>query len=124
VACVRKFKDETVAIMKKRLPMATDDALRIDRDGTLATMTKDGTMTLEAGARELAIRGELLNVRPELVPAAEKIFDFSIVRMANREFEAEIGDPLVRFSARRLMLACLPNAAPRCTLNHIREAGQ
>jgi hypothetical protein len=45
-------------------------------------------MALEAGARELAIRGELLGVPPDKIPSVEKVFDFSLVRAANREIEA------------------------------------
>jgi len=88
VAYVRAFKDEAVVVVQKRLPGTTKEALTTDLEGALATMTKDGTMALEAGARELAIRGELLGVPPDKIPSVEKVFDFSLVRAANREIEA------------------------------------
>jgi ABC-type nitrate/sulfonate/bicarbonate transport system substrate-binding protein len=93
VAYVKAFKAETVAVIQKRLPGASAEALAIDLDGTLSTMTPDGTMSLEAAARELAIRGELLGVAPDKIPSAPKIFDFSHVREANREIEASAWRP-------------------------------
>jgi NitT/TauT family transport system substrate-binding protein len=85
VAYVKAFKAETVAVVQRRLPGARAEALAIDLDGALATMTEDGTMSIDAAARELAIRGELLGVAPDKLPSATKVFDFSLVREVNRE---------------------------------------
>ena len=93
VAYMTSFKAETVAAVRKRLPGASAEALAIDLDGTLATITPDGTMSLEAAARELAIRGELLGVPTNKIPAAATVFDFSAVREVNRELEASAWRP-------------------------------
>jgi ABC-type nitrate/sulfonate/bicarbonate transport system substrate-binding protein len=87
-AYVRAYKDESVAVVLKRLPGASKDALMIDLEAALLAFTKDGTMSVETASRELAIRGELLGVTPDKIPPAEKVFDFRLVRDANRELEA------------------------------------
>jgi ABC-type nitrate/sulfonate/bicarbonate transport system substrate-binding protein len=92
-AYVRAYKDEAVASVQKRLPGTAAAPLMVDLEAALAGFTKDGTMSVETAARELVIRGELLGVAADKIPPAEKIFDFKLVREANRELDAAAWKP-------------------------------
>ena len=94
VAYTRAFKDETIAFMQKRLPNTPREAIQRDLEAAISTQTKDGTVSMETAARELAVRGELLGAAPDKIPPVEKVFDFAPVRAVNAALAAEGWKPV------------------------------
>jgi len=86
---MQAFPDDAVDALHARLPKIERAALVADMKGALGDLDKDGEISMESATRELAIRGELLNMKPEQVLAPEKIYDFSIIHEVTTELARE-----------------------------------
>jgi len=86
---LQDYPDDAVAALQARQPKIDRDALVRDMQGAIEDLDKDGEISMETAARELAIRGELLNMKPEQVLAPDKIYDFSVIREVRTEIAKE-----------------------------------
>lgn len=80
-------------ILQKRLPKETRESLRSGIESAIEDVDQDGEMSMEASARELAVRAELNDVPPDKIPAPEKVYDFSVIREVIAELKAENWQP-------------------------------
>jgi NitT/TauT family transport system substrate-binding protein len=79
----------TIAEMQKRLPRVSRDLILRDLAGAREDLDEDGVIALDSAARDLTVRAELLDIKPETIPPVEKIFDFSIIREVVAELKAQ-----------------------------------
>ena len=75
-------------ILQKRLPRENREALLSGIQAAIETQDEDGEMAMDAAARELAVRAELLDVAPDKVPLPEQVYDFSVIREVIAELKA------------------------------------
>jgi ABC-type nitrate/sulfonate/bicarbonate transport system substrate-binding protein len=61
-AFMRTFTDESVDIVHKRVPKVSRAAIREDLVGSVEDQNVAGSMSLDAAAKEMALRGELLGM--------------------------------------------------------------
>jgi ABC-type nitrate/sulfonate/bicarbonate transport system substrate-binding protein len=87
-AYMRSFTEESVDIVHKRVPKVSRDAIRDDLVGSVEDQNVAGSMSLDAAAKEMALRGELLGMAPDKIMPAEKVYDFSVVADADRSLQA------------------------------------
>jgi len=85
---MRTFRDESVDIVHKRIPSVAREAIGDDLDGSVEDQNVEGSMSLAAAAKEIALRGELLGLTPDKIMPAEKVYDFSVVAEVDRELKA------------------------------------
>ena len=88
-AYMRGFPAESVEIVHKRVPNISPAAIRDDLDGSVEDQNVEGSMSLAAAGKEIALRGELLGLAPDKIMPAEKVYDFSVVAEADRTLKAE-----------------------------------
>ncbi|HXQ51008.1 MAG TPA: ABC transporter substrate-binding protein [Stellaceae bacterium] len=81
-------RDGVTALLRQRDPSLKDDILIPDVEGGMADVQRDGAMSMDAAARELAARAELNGIAPDKVPSPERVFDFSVIREVIAEIEA------------------------------------
>jgi NitT/TauT family transport system substrate-binding protein len=81
-------KDGTVEVMQKRLPRTAHDVIVKDVEGGIEDVNPTGAISKDAQAKELAVRGELLDMKPDQVAAPAKIYDFSIIQEVIAELKA------------------------------------
>jgi ABC-type nitrate/sulfonate/bicarbonate transport system substrate-binding protein len=81
--------DDAVAALHARIPKIDRNALVRDMKGAIEDLDKDGEISNETAARELGIRGEILNMKPEQVLTPEKLYDFSVIREVRAELAKE-----------------------------------
>lgn len=80
----RRFKEPTVAIVAKFNPMPPE-ALSVDYDSALASMTDEGSVPEEILREEIVTRSEF--VKAASVPDAGKLYDYSIIRKVYGEIK-------------------------------------
>jgi len=78
----------TIAEMQKRLSKTAPDVVARDAEGGIEDVNPTGVISRESQAKELAVRGELLNMKPDAVAAPEKIYDFSVIEEVIAELKA------------------------------------
>jgi NitT/TauT family transport system substrate-binding protein len=83
------FPEDAIAALHARLPKLDRDSLLPDVQGGLEDLDKDGEISNETAERELSIRGEILEMKPEQVLAPDKLYDFSVIREVRAELEKE-----------------------------------
>jgi NitT/TauT family transport system substrate-binding protein len=81
--------DDVVAAMQKRDPAQTRDSILYAYKDAAALKTADGTISLDAQKREIALRSELLGIPPDQRRAPEQAFDFSLLKEVNAELDRE-----------------------------------
>lgn len=75
----RRFKEPTVAIIAKHNPLPVE-ALALDYDVALGSMTEEGWVSDETLKEEVKTRSELLKATK--VPDVRNIFDYTLIRKA------------------------------------------
>jgi NitT/TauT family transport system substrate-binding protein len=73
----RRYKAATIAMVAKHTPLPAE-ALSVDYDTALASMTEEGWITDEVLRDEVTARAEL--VKAANVPDAKKFYDYSIIK--------------------------------------------
>ena len=76
-------------IMMKRVPQFSRDVVKKDVEGGIEDIDDDGQLTPEAAKRELAVRGEILDIPSDKLPAADKVYDFSVITEVIAELNAQ-----------------------------------
>jgi ABC-type nitrate/sulfonate/bicarbonate transport system substrate-binding protein len=85
---VKAFPDATVDLLQKRNPESPHQALMNEMRSSYPNLNWPGTISLEAQRRELAARGEILNLPVDKIPPPEAAYDFSLVAEADRAIAA------------------------------------
>jgi NitT/TauT family transport system substrate-binding protein len=82
----RRFKEPTVAIISKynALPV---EALSLDYDVALGSMTEEGSISDETLKEEVKTRAEL--IKASKVPDVETIFDYTLIKKAHADLKRE-----------------------------------
>lgn len=86
----RRFKEPTVAIMAKRNPLPVE-ALSLDYDIALGSMTDEGWISDETLNEEVKTRAELVNATK--VPDVGTIFDYTLIKKAYTDLKKERWTP-------------------------------
>jgi NitT/TauT family transport system substrate-binding protein len=86
-------REGTIEVMQKRLPTATRDVIVRDVEGGIEDVNRTGVISKENQLKELAVRGELLNMKPGDIPAPEKVYDFSIIQEVIAELKSANWSP-------------------------------
>jgi NitT/TauT family transport system substrate-binding protein len=73
----RRYKEPTIAMLSKHTPLPPD-AILVDYDTALASMTDDGTVSDDVLKEEVLTRAEL--IKSASVPDPAKLYDYSIIR--------------------------------------------
>jgi NitT/TauT family transport system substrate-binding protein len=79
----------TMAEMQKRYPRMPREQIERDLAGAREDMDEDGVVSMESAARDVAVRGDLLGMKPEAVRPAAEIFDFSLINEVRAELQAQ-----------------------------------
>jgi NitT/TauT family transport system substrate-binding protein len=90
---MRAEKEGTIAVMHKRLPQFSREAIVKDVEGAVDDVDADGAMPDDTAARELAVRAEVFGIASDKVPPVAKVYDFSIVRDVIRELTSSNWKP-------------------------------
>lgn len=83
------FPDDMVAAVIKRDAAQTRDSVLQGWKDQAPLRTPDGTIPLDAQKREITVRSELLGIPPEKRRGPEQTFDFSLIKDANAELDAQ-----------------------------------
>jgi ABC-type nitrate/sulfonate/bicarbonate transport system substrate-binding protein len=86
-------EDGTVDAMQKRLPKIAPATILRDVKGGIEDCDEDGTISEDAQTRELAVRGELLGIKPEQLLPISKVYDFTLIREVVAELKAQNWKP-------------------------------
>ena len=79
--------DGTIEVMLKRLPKVPKETHLSDLTAAREENNPTGILPLDAAAKELAVRGELLNIAADKVLPPEKVYDFSLIEEIAREIK-------------------------------------
>ncbi len=82
----KRFKEPTVAIIAKYNPLPVE-ALSLDYDVALGSMTEEGWVSDETLKEEVKTRAEL--VKATSVPDMETLFDYSLIKKAYADLKKE-----------------------------------
>jgi hypothetical protein len=81
-------KEGTIDVVQRKLPKISHEAIVKDVEGGIEDLNPTGVISRDAQAKELAARGELLDMKPEQIAIPEKIYDFSILEEVIAELKA------------------------------------
>ena len=87
----RRFKEQTVAIVSKHNPLPVE-ALSLDYDIALGSMTEEGWISDETLNEEVKTRAELVNATQ--VPDVRIIFDYTPIKKAYADLKKEGWKPM------------------------------
>ena len=87
----RRFKEQTVAIVSKHNPLPVE-ALSLDYDIALGSMTEEGWISDETLNEEVKTRAELVNATQ--VPDVRTIFDYTPIKKAYADLKKEGWKPM------------------------------
>jgi ABC-type nitrate/sulfonate/bicarbonate transport system substrate-binding protein len=82
---LQAYPDDAIDALHVRMPKLDRASMIPDMQGAIEDLDKDGEISMETASGELAIRGELLNMKPEQILAPEKLYDFSVIREVRQE---------------------------------------
>ncbi len=86
-AYMKAFRAEALRSLTDRSKQSSDDAAA-DFDTTLAAMTEDGTMPVQAQRDDSLVRASLIQMAASEVPPPDKLYDYSMLQQANQELQA------------------------------------
>jgi NitT/TauT family transport system substrate-binding protein len=93
VRYIRKFKPQTIAIVQKYSKVTDPRIVDFDYHSAVSILTKDGTVPEDVIKGDLAVRASLIDLPANQIPPPSKIYDYSIVRQANAELDAQRWQP-------------------------------
>ena len=93
VRYMRKYKPQTMTIVAKYSKITDPRVAEFDYNSALSILTKDGTVPDDVLKSDLIVRASLLDMTPSQVPPVSKLYDYSIVKQANAELDAEHWQP-------------------------------
>ena len=82
----RRFKEPTVAILAKSNPLPVE-ALSLDYDIALESMTEEGWISDETVNEEVKTRAELVNATK--VPDVGAVFDYTLIKKAYADLKKQ-----------------------------------
>jgi ABC-type nitrate/sulfonate/bicarbonate transport system substrate-binding protein len=80
----RRYKEPTIAMVSKHTPLPPE-ALQVDYDTALASMTDEGTVSDDVLREEVLTRAEL--IKSPNVPDSAKLYDYSIIKKIYAELK-------------------------------------
>jgi NitT/TauT family transport system substrate-binding protein len=80
----RRYKEPTIAMVSKHTPLPPE-ALQVDYDTALASMTDEGTVSDDVLREEVLTRAEL--IKSPNVPDSAKLYDYSIIKRIYAELK-------------------------------------
>ena len=83
----RAFKEESIAVLAKYAQQKPEQ-LADDYQTSLAAMTEDGTMPVEAQQADAAVRAGLIQVPASEVPPVDHLYDYTLIRQDYQELRA------------------------------------
>jgi NitT/TauT family transport system substrate-binding protein len=90
----KTFKEQTIDIVAKYSDAGRSrDVVASDYDDVIASKSEDGTVPLSAMQTEIAVRGQIMEIPTNKLPAVEKIFDLSMAQEVNKELAARGWEP-------------------------------
>jgi ABC-type nitrate/sulfonate/bicarbonate transport system substrate-binding protein len=93
VRYVKAYRAETLALLRKHEPQASEKQFATDYDDSLAAMTADGTVPDAMIRRDLEIRAETLNIPRDKIRPIGEVYDYAPVREATRAIDASGWQP-------------------------------
>jgi NitT/TauT family transport system substrate-binding protein len=84
VRYVKSFRAETIALLKKTEPQASEAQFAADYDDSLAAMTADGTVPDAMIQRDLEVRAETLNIAKDKIRPIADVYDYAPLRAATK----------------------------------------
>jgi NitT/TauT family transport system substrate-binding protein len=83
----RAYKDESIAVLAKYAQQKPEDLVQ-DYETSLAAMTEDGTMPVEAQQADAAVRAGLIQVPASEIPPVDHLYDYTLIKQAYQELRA------------------------------------
>jgi hypothetical protein len=80
----RRYKEPTIAMVSRHTPLPPD-ALLVDYDTALSSMTDEGSVADEVLKDEILTRGEL--IKAANVPDPSRFYDYSIIKKIYAELK-------------------------------------
>jgi hypothetical protein len=81
--------EDVVTAVMKRNPAVTAEQVKAAMDAQRPLNTKGGTIPVDVQEREIANRSAVMGLSAQERPAAEKMFDFTLLKEANAKLDAE-----------------------------------
>jgi hypothetical protein len=91
---MREQRDGAIDIVHSRIPKTPREAVADDLDGSVEDQNVAGHMSMDTARKEMALRAELLGLTTDKIPAAEKVYDFSLVQDVDRALAASGWKPV------------------------------
>jgi NitT/TauT family transport system substrate-binding protein len=93
-AYTKAFKEQTIDVVAKYSDSSRSrDVVASDYDDVVASRSEDGTVPHDAMQTEIMVRGQIMQIPSDKLPAVEKIFDLSMAEEANKELAARGWQP-------------------------------
>lgn len=83
----RAYKDESIRTLAKYTQQKPED-LAQDYETSLASMTEDGTMPVEAQRADAAVRASLIQVPANEIPPVDHLYDYTLIKQDYQELRA------------------------------------
>jgi hypothetical protein len=74
--------------MLRRFPNVSRENFTRDVNEVAHDVSRDGMLSPASAQRELSVRGEILNVPADKIPAVASVFDFSVMKEVVEELHA------------------------------------
>jgi NitT/TauT family transport system substrate-binding protein len=84
---MRRYKDQTLAIVSKYYQYSEPSLAAIDYDQTVPILTRDGTVSSDVLQKDMAVRAAILELPKEQIPPLDRAYDYSFVRRINAELD-------------------------------------
>ncbi|MCF8477362.1 MAG: ABC transporter substrate-binding protein [Pseudolabrys sp.] len=88
VQFIKSRREEALRILQNHAPKLAPGVLSGALDETAATYLEDGMVSEAARKRQLAVRGEILEMPKDKIPAIDAVFDYSLVKQASERLQA------------------------------------
>ena len=88
VRYIKKYKAQTIAIVRKYDKQSDPHISEFDYDQSVSTLTQDGSVPEELLRADMEIRASILNIPKESLPPLDRVYDYRIVREVNAELDS------------------------------------
>lgn len=87
VRYMKKYKEQTIAIVEKHNQNSDPGVDDIDYSETIPILTKDGTVPDSLLLEDMKVRAALIDMSPDQIPPLSKAYDYRLVREVNAELD-------------------------------------
>jgi NitT/TauT family transport system substrate-binding protein len=94
VRYVKAYRAETIAVLLRHEPQASEKQFATDYDDSIQAMTADGTASDAMIQQDLDVRAQVLNIPKDKIRPIDQIYDYRAVREATREVDASGWKPV------------------------------